>query len=441
MKKHKKSFIATSIKTVAFALLSAISAHSVADVIGARVSDEPSKSRLVLDMDKSAEHSVFTLSNPHRVVIDISDTKIKNQGEIHQIRTSLITKVRTGIRNGNDARLVLEVGSETKVNSFLLPDDSSNKARLVVDLTTGEKAKPIKVFSDTRRNIIVVVDPGHGGKAPGAIGPSGLREKDVVLKLSKILAGKINKMPGYQAVLTRSDDRYLQLRERTNIARDNAADLMLSVHADAFKSPRPKGASVFALSQGGASSETALWLADNENKADLIGGSGSVSLSDKDMELKSVLLDLSMTSTINTSLLIGSKILNEIGGVTELHKDQVEQAGFVVLKSPDIPSLLIEAGFISNPGEERKLKSERHLEKIASSIASGLDQYFKKVPPPGTLLASRGMSKPSDHMVKPGDTLSGIASQYGVSLSRLRDENQIKNDVLWIGQKVRIPAS
>lgn len=239
-----------------------------------------------------------------------------------------------------------------------------------------------------QRDIIIAVDAGHGGEDPGAIGPAGTREKDVVLNIARRLASDINNTPGFKAVLTRDSDYYIGLRQRTQLAREQKADFFVSVHADAFNSPRPEGSSVYALSQRGATSETAQWLADSENRADLIGGvDGSLSLRDKDQVLRGVLLDLTMTATLNDSLSIGGQVLEQLGRINRLHKSRVEQAGFMVLKSPDIPSLLIEVGFISNPAEERRLRDPVHQQGLATAIFSGLRAHFERNPPPTSLLA------------------------------------------------------
>jgi len=226
------------------------------------------------------------------------------------------------------------------------------------------------------RNVVVAIDAGHGGHDVGAIGPKGTYEKNIVLQISRELAATINKQPGMRAILTRSSDHYVGLRDRMQRARQQEADLFISIHADAFKKPSAKGASVFILSRSGASSETARYLAKRENSTDLIGGSGSVSLDDKDPILASVLLDLSMTATLNSSLDLGKSVLKSIGTIARLHKNYVEEAGFVVLKSPDIPSILIETGFISNPSEAKKLANKTYQKKLAYSIFKGITQYF-----------------------------------------------------------------
>jgi len=291
----------------------------------------------------------------------------------------------------------------------------------------------------------VVVDAGHGGEDPGAIGPRGTREKDVVLRMAKTLAALINEQPGYTAKLTRTGDYYIGLRNRTILARKYNADLFVSVHADAFRTPQPKGASVFALSQRGATSETARWLARSENRSDLIGGAGNLSLEGRDDLLAGVLLDLSMTASINASLGVGSSVLAELGQVAELHKPGVEQAAFVVLKSPDIPSILVEAGFISNPTEEKKLSSDWYRSRLARAIMGGIDDYFQTTPPPGTLLAwqkrNGNSNAVSRYQIQRGDTLSAVARENQVSVNELMRFNGMNDDRVMVGQTIRIPSS
>ncbi|MBT6276827.1 MAG: LysM peptidoglycan-binding domain-containing protein, partial [Chromatiales bacterium] len=286
-------------------------------------------------------------------------------------------------------------------------------------------------LSTTLRPIVVAVDAGHGGTDPGAIGARGTREKDVTLSIAKRLANAINGFPGFKGVLVRKRDEFLRLRSRIDRARKAGADLLVSVHADAFRDRRVRGASVWVLSTKGASSEAARWLAARENAADLVGG---VSLDDKDDLLKQVILDLSQTATLNNSAAVASVALGELRKVGHVHKPSVQRAGFVVLKAPDIPSILVEAAFISNPSEERRLKDAAHQERLANALARGIKQYFERKPPPGTLLAARAR-----HVIGPGDTLSAIAVRYEVSVETLRASNNLSNDRLRVGQILRIP--
>ncbi len=339
---------------------------------------------------------------------------------------------------------------EVEPRSFQLKPNQKYGHRLVVDLMDLDKTREQEqeaVLEDQseskRRDIIVVVDAGHGGEDPGAIGPSGVQEKHVTMELSRRMVDRINAMEGYEAYLTRKDDYYIGLRKRTEIARDYNADLFVSVHADAFHSPRPRGASVYALSTDGASSETARWLAESENSADLIGGVGGVSLKDKDEMLAGVLLDLSMTASIEYSMGVGANVLNQLDSVGKLHKPSVEQAGFAVLKSPDIPSILVETGFISNPTDEQRLTQASHQNRIADAVVDGIGRHFRSSPPPGTLVAhrQRGSGNRREYEIRRGDTLSAIARRNQVSVQELKTANNLNGETLHIGQVISIPSS
>ncbi|WP_246065273.1 N-acetylmuramoyl-L-alanine amidase [Hydrocarboniclastica marina] len=419
-------------------------------VENARVWPAPDHTRVVFDLGAEVEHSVFTLENPHRLVVDLRNASLKYDVTQLDLGDSQIRQVRSAPRNGNDLRIVLDLATKSRPRSFVLPPNDQYGHRLVIDLVdSGQQQKqsyaPVMSnnSSSGQRDIIVVIDAGHGGEDPGAIGPTGLREKDVVLEIARDLQKLISAERGYSAVLTRDRDYYIGLRERTEIARKANADLFVSIHADAFFKPQPRGASVYALSLRGATSESARWLAQSENEADLIGGVGGVSLGDKDKTLASVLLDLSMTASMNASLGVGGRILKEMGAVTDLHKRQVEQAAFVVLKSPDIPSLLVEAGFLSNPQEERSFRSSAHRAKLARSVFKGIAAHFSELPPPGTLLAWEKRRKGDElaYKIRSGDTLSGIARRNQTSVGRLKELNSLNNEELQVGQVIRIPTS
>ncbi|GGC58079.1 N-acetylmuramoyl-L-alanine amidase [Marinobacter halophilus] len=420
---------------------------------GVRIWPAPDHTRLVLDTQGGVDHNVFALSGPPRLVIDLKGTALKADLSKVDLSGSPIQRIRSAPRNGSDLRVVLDLKSDIKPRSFVLEPNQQYGHRLVVDLIDEQGSRLERAASPTvtqdsagKRDIVVVIDPGHGGEDPGAIGPRGTREKDVVFKMSKTLAELINKQPGYTAKLTRTGDYYIGLRNRTLLARKYNADLFVSMHADAFRTPQPSGASVFALSQRGATSETARWLAQSENRSDLIGGAGGLSLDGRDDMLAGVLLDLSMTASINASLGVGSSVLGKLGDVAKLHKPGVEQAAFAVLKSPDIPSILVEAGFISNPTEEKNLGSERYRNRLASAVMDGINDHFQRTPPPGTLLAwqkenQRGGGQISRYRIQRGDTLSGVARQNQTTVSELMRFNGMNDDRVMVGQTIRIPSS
>ena len=427
-----------------------LTTHAATRVEGVRVWPAPDHTRLVLDTEGQVAHNIFSLENPSRLVVDLKNTALKAEFDKLDLSGSPIRRIRSAPRNGSDLRVVLDLKSKIKPRSFQLEPNEQYGHRLVIDLIDEdgsrlEKASKATVTQESggKRDVIVVIDAGHGGEDPGAIGPRGTREKDVVLKMAKNLAKLINDKPGYTAKLTRTGDYYIGLRNRTLLARKYNADLFVSMHADAFRTPQPKGASVFALSQRGATSETARWLAQSENRSDLTGG---VSLDGRDDMLAGVLLDLSMTASINASLGVGSSVLGKLGSVAKLHKSGVEQAAFVVLKSPDIPSILVEAGFISNPTEEKNLSTEWYRSRLASAIMKGIDDYFRKTPPPGTLLAwekqqRQGGSSVSHYRIQRGDTLSGVARRNQTTVSELMQFNGLRDDRVMVGQTIRIPAS
>jgi N-acetylmuramoyl-L-alanine amidase len=286
--------------------------------------------------------------------------------------------------------------------------------------------------------VIIAVDAGHGGEDPGALGPRKALEKNVVLQIARRTVDQIKRQKGFDAFLVRDGDYYLGHRKRTAIAREKRADLFVSIHADAFKQSSVSGASVYTLSDRGATSETAKWLAERENQSDMLGGVGNVSLDDKDPMLAQVLLDLSMDGNRSQSIRVGEAVLRNMGEVTKLHKKQVEQAAFLVLKSPDMPSILVETGFISNPGEARKLSQASHQQKLAKAITAGIAEFMRANPPPATLLAER--REEIRYTVSRGDTISEIAARYGVSTTQLKRRNRLTGDTIRVGQKITIPG-
>lgn len=443
------------------------------EVMNARIWESPESTRLVLELSDSVKYRVMTLAGPDRIVIDVSNTKKRPQiFNALELSESPLKAIRTAKRNQNDLRIVLDLKEKVEAKSFLLKANEQYKERLVFDLIPSSKKhsnSKLKAKIESfnihagKRDIVVVIDPGHGGEDPGAIGPNGVREKHVVLAVSKALRDKINTQKGFKAVLTRESDYYIGLRDRTVLARKLNADLLVSVHADAFTKPQAKGASVYAVSTRGASSEMARWLAKKENSADLIGGIDGLSLDDKDDVLAGVLLDLSSTASLTASLGVGSQVLGSMGRMAHLHKKTVQQAGFAVLKSPDIPSILVETGFISNPSEAKKLKSSNYQKQLADSIHKGIIKYFETTPPPGTLIAWQKQSKSQQaslkyihspvamnqssaakayrkYTVKRGDTLSLIASQNRLSLQEIKNINGLSSDRLKIGQGLKLPS-
>jgi len=443
---------------------SSFSASEIAKISDLRIADRQTNTRVVFDLSSPVKHSIFVLKNPDRVVLDIDQCDANGKLTASHIGGTLVKELRYAQKTSDKVRVVFDLNASVSPKSFLLPPQSGKAYRLVVDLTANSqiasttntntvtnttapskeinqpRLEPVIAVPDTPtsyRDVIVAIDAGHGGKDPGAIGRGGTREKDIVLSISKRLKKLIDQEPGMQAFLVRSGDSFVPLRHRIKKASKQNADIFLSIHADAAVNRRAKGSSVYVLSQHGATSEAARILAKRENAADKIGG---VSLENKDDVLKSVLVDLSQTATIDASIDLAEDILTELGLVGNVLRDTVEQAGFAVLKSPDIPSVLVETAFISNPAEEKRLKTASHQQKLATAILNGVRRYTKDHVPANTIIANVQPTIPSTtYSVKRGDTLSGIAIRYQVSLVDLRKVNGLSSDMLRVGQVLTIP--
>ena len=410
-----------------------------AAVQNVRMWPAPDRTRIVFDVNGPLEHTLFVLNNPARVVVDLRDTTLTKNIDRPADADKLLERIRHASRNHRDLRVVFDLRKPVRPRSFLLKPNKQYGYRLVVDLY--DKGDPKKSLKETikraaprnpgkLRDLIIAIDAGHGGEDPGTIGRKGTREKDVVLAIAKELNKQIKNEPGMRPVMVRRGDYYVGLRRRMKIARESRADLFVSIHADSFKDPRVRGSSVYVLSRNGASSEAARWLAEQENAADLVGG---VSLDDKDDLLASVLLDLSQTATLSASTDVGTNVLKQLGTYGKTHKRRVQRAGFMVLKSPDIPSILVETAFLSNPSEEKRLRNRGQQRKLAQAMVTGVRGYFRYNAPPGTRLAKRS------HVIARGDTLGAIAGLYGVSLTDLRKVNAIKGSDIKIGRVLQIP--
>jgi N-acetylmuramoyl-L-alanine amidase len=384
----------------------------------------PDQTQMLFDVTSSPEHRVFLMKNPSRLVIDMRNTNIKQALSQPAPSHPLFSQVRVAAKNKNEIRIVVDLKKDISSKNMSLRTNSMNGHRLVIELldkapvasakvvkraeiktiedktalvkTADSKAIAVKPVKESQKitikkavanpveptkvakrgkGIVIAVDAGHGGDDPGAHGQNGTEEKKITLAIAKKLADLINKQPGMKAVLVRKGDYFVDLRKRMQIARAAKADLFISIHADAFQNSTVKGASVFTLSNKGATSEAARWLANSENASDLVGG---VSLNDKEDVLASVLLDLSQTATQDASVNVARKVLRNFQNIGELHYASVQKAGFLVLKSPDVPSILVETAFISNPSEELKLVNTAHQLKIAGAIFNGVRSYFSK---------------------------------------------------------------
>ncbi len=411
-------------------------ASNSSNISGIRFWQDPEKTRLVFDINQEVQYKLFTLANPHRLVIDIENAKLDIDLNKVELPQQLVANIRSS-QEDKKLRLVIDLKSAISTKDFLLKPFQSFGHRLVVDLGDENAKKEIvkTAYSNNRekdRDIIIAIDAGHGGEDPGA--PGG--EKEVTLAVAKKLAQKLNNEQGIKAVLTRTGDYFVDLRKRTDIARINKADLFISLHADGFHDPKVKGSSVWVLSPKGANSEMGLWLEQKEEASDLAGG---VDISHKDPLVAQVLLDLSMHYSIGASFNAAELVRKQLAAkMPKMHGKGLRKAAFMVLRMPDIPAMLVEMGFISNPDEKKLLKSDHHQNKIVDSVLIGIKAYFKENPPDGSLYAS--LSKSRTHQVKSGDTLSQIAMLYGVTTSKLKEHNNLKSSSLKIGQKLQIPS-
>ena len=431
-------------------------AHADVQLAQLRLSAGEESTRAELQLDAApGDYRLFSLANPDRLVLDLPGAALADgfrppapNGRVIGVRTGspeagklrivfdLAGAVRPRTRvegTGRSSRLVLEMFRD---EAAMVANTPSPSARPAASPASASAAAPAPVSG--ARELLIAIDAGHGGRDPGAIGGGGTYEKTVTLKVARELAAEIDRHPGMRALLIRDSDVFIPLGDRYQKARDAQADLFISIHADAAQSRQANGASVFVLSTRGASSEAARFLADRENNADLVGG---VSLEDKDRSLAAVLLDLSQSATMRVSDEAANHVLDELRSVGKTHKPQVERANFWVLRSPDVPSMLVETGFITNAADERKLNDAGFRRRLAEVVARGVSDYFGSQPPPGTWFAANPSRGSRQHVVARGETLGLIAARHGISLSQLRQANDKRDDVVRVGERLRIPAA
>lgn len=523
-----------------FMFLLSLASDTVAaaiDIQGVRVWRAPEYTRFVFDVSGTVDAQVLTDVAPGRVIIDFRDAVLKASLDTIDLKDSPVRRLRSGLQPDGSLRIVLDLGVAVRVNHFRLAPSEPYGHRLVVDLfdlapavttaspepvsgdpvtpppaqatqhpQTDQNARPglppqpappivpvpsppAPLAGATVRPVIVAIDAGHGGEDPGAIGPNRTREKDVVLAIARAVRDQMREVPGLKPVLIRDGDYYIGLRERRTLARKrHNADIFISIHADAFNRRAARGASVFAVSRRGATSTLAAYLADSENRADLVGGVDPRAQDD----VMSVISDLMLEGTMTHSLHVGSAVLSEMGSFARLHKPRVEQAGFMVLKEPNMPSILIETGFISNPEEERLLRTEAYQQRLAHAITRGVQGYFERYPPPGTWFAAnregltvaaiepavlsdadaappipaptseavptvpnataprstRPESPPRAatavpkfvmHKVTRGQSLGYIAKKYGVTQAAIKKANNLRRNDVFIGETLKVP--
>jgi N-acetylmuramoyl-L-alanine amidase len=347
--------------------------------------------RVAIEVSAQPDYKLFAIANPDRLVIDVDDATLSG-GFAVPAAAGVLKSVRTGKHGKDGVRVVLDLAAAVQPKSFVQASGRAGNYRLIVDLYDKHRVAPVKsvaALAAKPRDVVIAIDAGHGGVDPGATGSGGTHEKTITLAVARDLAKLIDKQPGMQAVLTRNGDTFIPLQERYQKAREAKADLFVSIHADAYASGDARGSSVWVLSPRGATNEAARWLADRENRADLVGG---VKLEDKDNTLAAVLLDLSQGATAEASAAVARRVLQALAKIGPTHRGYVEKANFVVLRSPDVPSILVETAFITNPAEEKRLKSPAQRQKLADAILGGVRDYFEATPPPGTLFAANARS-------------------------------------------------
>lgn len=422
-------------------LLFTTAVNAGSTVENVRIWSENEKTRVVLDLSRSVKHSIFTLRGPDRLVIDLKDSRLAQSLTKLPSGAGNVRAIRSAVRADGQLRVVLDLDQGVRSRSFTAGPNAKFGDRLVIDLQRSGNMQPVKRASEgyrPGRDIVIAIDAGHGGHDPGALGRSS-KEKNIALAISKELAQRINAEPGMTAVLIRNKDVFVEHRDRMAIASKAKADLFISIHADAFKDRRASGASVFALNLVGASKEAARTMQRRERSDVSVGG---VSLHDKDDVLASVLFDLSQNAALSASLDVGAKISGQMGRVTKMHRKAVKQKELVVLKSADMPSILVETGFISNNSEEKKLRDRGHQGRLANSILAGIRDYYYTNPPPDTQIAmnlKRSPAKQVRHVISRGDTISQIAERYNVSPSDIRRANKLSTDKIRVGQTLNIP--
>ncbi|MDC3190337.1 N-acetylmuramoyl-L-alanine amidase [Pseudoalteromonas elyakovii] len=417
-----------------------------------RVWPSPDSTRVVFDLNDKPDFSYFMLKNPARLVIDLKNTDKLDSLPAIPKKHQIVSKLRySKPKDSKSVRFVFELARASKPVVFALLPTDPYKHRLVVDLVDKTpKAEPVastntsvkKRELNQERDIVIAIDAGHGGEDPGSIGPSGTYEKDITLQIAKRLERMIDAEKGMISRMVRRSDYFVNLNTRTSIARKKKADFFVSIHADAFTSPQPNGASVWVLSLRRANSEIGKWIEDKEKHSELLGGAAGV-LKDTASEkyLAQALLDMSMDHSMKTGFSVAEEVVSELRKVAKMHKKRPQAASLAVLKSPDIPSILVETGFISNPREERMLKTAQHQERLAKAIFTSIKNYYMQNPPDDSLFAKLKSQFPTKHKVRPGESLSILASRYNTSVSKLKTANNLKSNTLFIGQELDIPQS
>ncbi|MCY9866534.1 N-acetylmuramoyl-L-alanine amidase [Vibrio coralliirubri] len=453
-----KRLISTVVMMAAvFSILfsSLVSANSLKSL---RVWPSPEETRVVIDLKSEADFSYFTLSSPSRLVVDLKNTNLATKLPVVVKDSPVLSKIRkSSPPDKNTYRLVFELKKSSKAELFKLSPTPGGQYghRLVIDLPHGAASKATSTPSKPtvskninqvkrQKDILIVIDPGHGGEDPGSIGPSRKYEKDATLSISKKLAAQLNAVPGIKTRMTRNADYFVNLNRRVAIARENEAHLLISIHADAFTTPQPRGGSVFVLNTRRANTEISRWIENKEKQSELLGGSGAAFTGNiDDKNVNQTLLDLQFSHSQKEGYKLATAILSEMGKVAKLHNSKPINTSLAVLRSPQIPSVLVETGFISNPTEEKLLFQRSHQDKLARAVTKAVVKYLKANPPEGIILsnATSSTGSVSQHKVSRGESLSVIASKYGTSTQTLMKFNNLKSSSLAIGQVLKIPGS
>jgi len=428
-------------------LLGSVTQVFANDLKGIRVWPAPHETRVVIDLNSAAKHSYFLLSSPNRLVVDIHNTQLKMKLPKLVKGSDVLSKIRkSNSPVASSVRLVFELKKKLVPSIFTLPPAGRYGYRLVIDLphdtplVPSSLAKPHHGTTQPIGNseIVVAIDAGHGGEDSGAVGPYHRYEKVVTLAIAKKVAAKINAIPGMKAILTRKGDYFISLNKRSEIARNKKAHLLVSIHADGFADSRPHGASVWVLSNRRANTEIGRWMEDNEKQSELLGGGAVLSKNKNDAYLSKAVLDLQFSFAQKEGVTVANNIINQLKKFAVMHKRQPQYASLAVLKSPDIPSLLVETGFITNKKESKLLYSSSYQSRLANAIYKGIYDYFKIKPPEGTLFAARTTTL--KHKVISGESLSLIAQRYGTTMVELKRLNKLKSTNLYIGSTLLIPA-
>jgi N-acetylmuramoyl-L-alanine amidase len=441
-----KNVVAYKVVSLILTLFVSLTSYAQAksNITDIRISPSDENTRIVVDMSKQTSFSYFNLQSPERLVVDFKDTSSKFNFSKVDNSSNLIKKIRySKPKLASDMRMVIELNKDITAQLFSLEPSADFGHRVVIDLKDPNPAPAVTSTTAPKRDkdIIIVIDAGHGGVDPGSIGPKGTYEKNITLSISKMLEKRINEEPGLRAIMTRTGDYYISPNDRPDFATKENADLLVSIHADAFTTPQPRGGSVWVLSKGRADSELGRLLERTERNSELLGSAADV-IGDRDTEryFAETIFNMSMDLSRASSYDISNKVIKEMKKVTRMHKKVPQSASLAVLTAPETPSILVEVGFISNPQEEKNLNWRAYRQQLADSLFKSIQLFFKNAPPEGTLWAQERDGQPRKHKVKSGESLSVLAKRYNVDLDSLRAVNNIKGDLVRTGQTLTIPA-